>query len=551
MTNALVVRSDGRPQSQTTRCAAQYIRMSTDLQQYSLENQAAAIAAYAQAHDLRIVSTYADKGESGLSIKSRHGLIRLIDDIQHKRAAFDHILIFDVSRWGRFQDIDESAHYEFICKENGIKVAYCAEQFDNDGSLISSIVKNIKRVMAAEYSRELSAKVHAGACRYARLGFKAGGVVGYGLRRQLVDENSKPTAILKSGQHKYLSTQHVRVCPGSADEVATVRWIFEMFLQQKSQEDIARELNCKKKATNTGRPWNRGIVGRILRNEAYIGNLIYNRRSFRLREKYTYNPPDLWIRSEGCVEAIIDQDLFLRAQKIIERHSVRISEEEMLKRLRKVLMKKGALSASIIDATSLLPSAGTYLRHFGSLRDVYRLIDYNAARHRQCLEACRTQLDIKVKYGALLREAFDKARSHVIFDPSIQRLRVNGAHNIDCRIAHWQKPRSENDAPRWGLWCRGRLAASWTVAVRLSENNREILDYLLLRTEKCEACYLKFSEKARNDHRIERFETFEALALSLILRVVGMRPSVSPDRQPSNASYPIGRARNKYHRGRR
>lgn len=52
--------------------------------------------------------------------------------------------------------MDESAHYEFICKRAGVRVAYCAEQFDNDGSLLSSIIKNIKRVMAAEYSRELS-----------------------------------------------------------------------------------------------------------------------------------------------------------------------------------------------------------------------------------------------------------------------------------------------------------------------------------------------------------------------------------------------------------
>jgi DNA invertase Pin-like site-specific DNA recombinase len=550
MINALVVRREGRAQSQAPRCAAQYIRMSTDLQQYSLENQAAAIAAYAQAHNLRIVSTYADKGESGLSIKSRPGLIRLIHDIQYERVGFEHVLIFDVSRWGRFQDIDESAHYEFICKENGIKVAYCAEQFDNDGSLISSIVKNIKRVMAAEFSRELSAKVHAGACRYARLGFKIGGVVGYGLQRQLVDEKFKPMTILKSGERKYLSTQHVRVCPGPADQVATVRWIFEVFLQQKSQVDIARELNRKKVATNSGRPWNRGMVGRILRNEAYIGNLIYNRRSYRLREKYVYNPPDLWIRSEGCVKATIDPNLFLRARRTIERRRIKISDDEMLKRLRRVLMKKGEISASIIDATNALPSAGTYLRHFGSLREVYRLIDYNATQHRQYSEARRRRLDINTKYTALLREAFEKAGAHVIVDPSIQRLRVNGAINVDCSIAQWQKPRSEDDAPRWGLWCRGRLAAGWIVAVRLSKHNREILDYLLLRTKKCEAYYLKFSEKARNDYGIERFETFEELALSLTPRGAKTRQCFRPARPRSNTPLPGRHVRNKYHRQR-
>jgi DNA invertase Pin-like site-specific DNA recombinase len=179
MANALIVHKDHLPQSQRMHHAAQYVRMSTDYQRYSIENQAAVIAAYAQVHGLTIICTYRDEGESGLKIKNRIGLTQLIKDVQSGAADFGHILVFDVSRWGRFQDVDESAHYEFVCKQAGIKVAYCAEDFDNDGSLISNIVKNIKRVMAAEFSRELSVKVHAGASRLARLGFKMGGPLGY------------------------------------------------------------------------------------------------------------------------------------------------------------------------------------------------------------------------------------------------------------------------------------------------------------------------------------------------------------------------------------
>src|SRR5262245_41384120 len=141
MANALVTHKNQLPQAQKMRRAAQYVRMSTEYQKYSIENQAAAIAAYAQLHDLSIVRTYRDAGESGLKIKNRAGLTQLIEDIRAGNADFSHVLVFDVSRWGRFQDIDESAHYEFICKEGGVKVAYCAEEFDNDGSLISSIVK--------------------------------------------------------------------------------------------------------------------------------------------------------------------------------------------------------------------------------------------------------------------------------------------------------------------------------------------------------------------------------------------------------------------------
>jgi DNA invertase Pin-like site-specific DNA recombinase len=173
MGNALVVQRTRLPQSSTSLRAAQYVRMSTDYQRYSIENQAAVIATYAKMHQLSIVRTYSDKGESGLKIKNRAGLIQLLDDVQSGRADFDRILVYDVSRWGRFQDTDESAHYEFICKKAGVKVAYCAEQFDNDGTMMSNILKNLKRVMAAEYSRELSAKVHAGASRVRPDGFFA------------------------------------------------------------------------------------------------------------------------------------------------------------------------------------------------------------------------------------------------------------------------------------------------------------------------------------------------------------------------------------------
>src|SRR5712664_3702481 len=231
--------------SQKTFRAAQYVRMSTDYQRYSIENQAAVIAAYAQLHDLSIIRTYRDEGESGLKLKNRVGLAQLLNDVSSDQADFEHILVYDVSRWGRFQDVDESAYYEFICKQSGIKVAYCAEEFDNDGSLISSIVKNIKRVMAAEFSRELSAKVHAGALRLARLGFKMGGPLGYGLQRLAVDEESRPKGILADGKYKFLSTDHVRVRPGTADERAVVRWIFQQYVKGKSQSDIWRELNQK------------------------------------------------------------------------------------------------------------------------------------------------------------------------------------------------------------------------------------------------------------------------------------------------------------------
>jgi len=130
-------------------------------QKYSTENQAAAIASFAEQRKLVIVRTYVDSGGSGLRISNRKGLQNIISDIEEGRADFGCILVYDISRWGRFQNIDESAYYEFICSRAGVRVLYCQEQFENDGSFISGIMKNIKRVAAGEYSRDLSAKVFA------------------------------------------------------------------------------------------------------------------------------------------------------------------------------------------------------------------------------------------------------------------------------------------------------------------------------------------------------------------------------------------------------
>ena len=110
-------------------------------QRYSTENQADAIHVYADARGIDIVRTYADHGKNGLSIAGRHSLQRLLDDVRTDNVDFTMILVYDISRWGRFQDADESASYDFARRRAGITVEYCAEQFENDGSAASESSK--------------------------------------------------------------------------------------------------------------------------------------------------------------------------------------------------------------------------------------------------------------------------------------------------------------------------------------------------------------------------------------------------------------------------
>lgn len=102
--------------------AAQYVRMSTEHQQYSIANQSAAILLFAAAHGMEIVRSYVDAGKSGVCIKGRKALQDLIETVQSGKADFQYILVYDVSRWGRFQDTDEAAHYEYLCKRAGIQI---------------------------------------------------------------------------------------------------------------------------------------------------------------------------------------------------------------------------------------------------------------------------------------------------------------------------------------------------------------------------------------------------------------------------------------------
>jgi DNA invertase Pin-like site-specific DNA recombinase len=258
--------------------AAAYIRTSTDLQKYSAENQLAAIRNYADARGFEVVRVYEDAGRSGLRLDGRDALRQLMDDVQSRQAPFGAILVYDISRWGRFQNADESAHYEYLCSRTGIRVHYCAEQFENDGSAKADLLKSVGRIMAGDYSRDLSVKVFAGQCRLSELGYRQGGAPGFGLRRLLIDEHGKSKGELLPGQRKSLQTDRVILVPGPKLETDAVRRIYQMFVEEGKQEsEIADLLNMVGLTSDLGRPWSRGTIHQILVNEKYIGNNVYNR----------------------------------------------------------------------------------------------------------------------------------------------------------------------------------------------------------------------------------------------------------------------------------
>jgi DNA invertase Pin-like site-specific DNA recombinase len=354
---------------------AQYLRMSNEHQNYSIENQATVIADYARRCGLKIVKTYVDNGVSGLHLKKRKALQDLLKDVVSGRAGFQAVLVYDVSRWGRFQNPDQGASYEFLCREAGVAVEYCAETFVNDGSPGSIIVKNLKRVMAAEFSRELSSKVKTGKRRLASKGYWQNGSPGLGLRRQLIDRDGRLGPILEHGQRKAIQGCHVTLAPGPPDEIALVNRIYRLFVDSRmSRRGIARLLNAEGLATPRGKAWASPSITAILTDAKYVGDCVYNRMSVPMRGEPVHHPQGAWLRKTGAWPAIVDHATFDSAQAIIRARQAPFNRDHLLAVLAQVLAEQGALTEAIIAQTPRLPSMFKIRKHVGTLREVHAIL---------------------------------------------------------------------------------------------------------------------------------------------------------------------------------
>jgi len=453
--------------------------MSTEHQRYSTENQADAIRQYAERRGLEVVRTYADEGKSGLRMDGRDAIKQLIEDVQAGRADFSTILVYDVSRWGRFQDADESAYYEYICRRAGIAVQYCAEQFENDGSPVSTIVKGVKRAMAGEYSRELSAKVFAGQCRLIEIGYRQGGPAGFGLRRMLVDQSGAHKGVLGRGEHKSIQTDRVILVPGEPVEIETVRWMYRAFVEEgKLEQDIAELLDGRKVPTEDGRKWTRGRVHQVLTNPKYVGDNVWNRISYKLKKLRVRNDPEMWVRSNGAFEPIVERHLFDATQAIIQSRSRRISNEDMIDRLRTLYKSRGHLSGLIIDEADDLPSSSTYSARFGSLGRAYQLVGFTPDRDFRYVEINRVLRELHPQIVTSAIDEIAKIGGKVEQDAKSHILTVNGEFTVSVCIARCQATAA--GGLRWQVRFDTSLHPDVIVALRMDPENQIVQDYYIL-----------------------------------------------------------------------
>jgi len=364
--------------------AAQYLRMSTDQQRYSIQHQSAAIAHYAAAAGFEIVKSYEDAGRSGVTAKGRKGLSDLLRDVMAEEPGYSTILVLDVSRWGRYQNPDEAAHYEFLCRSNGVDIRYCGEDFGT--GLAASVFKHLKRVMAGEYSREMSVKIRRAKQRTALSGMVMGGTSPYGFSRQIVNKDGTVGAIVPRGVRKPRADQQMQLVPEGREQSAVLRRIFRLFLRDHRRPiEIATLLNARQSWWLDGTGWTNQRVRRALRCELVTGRQAFGKSAGALGSARTDQPRSRWTTIQ-IFPPIVSHKAFATAQaRLAALEGSRVkTDAEMLADLKAVFALHGRISLSLIDATPGMQRSATYFRRFGTVTEACRLsgIAYEGPRQR-------------------------------------------------------------------------------------------------------------------------------------------------------------------------
>lgn len=279
-----------------------YARVSTDEQEDSVAHQVSLLREFAKVRGLGVVPNefiYEDTGVSAtkISIWARPAMQRLLTDAEQGK--FQTVLFKGISRFAR--STQEALSVLELLKSKGLRVISYEENYDSSQEN-SNFLFTIHSAVAEYEAEKIGIRVKLGRKEAAKEG-KWVGKVPFGYR---IDEN-----------HRLV------VHP---EEAEIVRQIFDMYVNRGwGSFKIAQYLN---EHNLTKRRWSTATVIDVLKNEVYIGNIVYNKRTVKRVVDYNSpelgkkkatkisNPTDDWVVAEGVHEPIIDKYTFLQAQKI-------------------------------------------------------------------------------------------------------------------------------------------------------------------------------------------------------------------------------------------
>lgn len=270
------------------KIAAAYIRVSTDMQtEYSPDSQIRLINEYAKLHGYVVPDEYIfnELGVSGKSADKRPEFQKMISLAKAKQ--FEVILVYHTNRFAR--NHEESIVYKSMLKrECDIEVISITQPpIDRKTDMLTNAIYS---VMDEWYSIDLAANVKRGMTEKAmRGGYQCSPPFGY-----KIPVPKQPPVIVE-------------------EEAEIIRLIFDLYINKTTSIwNIAKTLSEMGYRTRKGNKWERRTVEYILRNPAYKGMAVWNKRN----NNKSFNDPSKWIIRQGTHEPIISEDIFDKVQEI-------------------------------------------------------------------------------------------------------------------------------------------------------------------------------------------------------------------------------------------
>ena len=402
----------------TSHFAAQYIRMSTDKQDLSPSLQKEAIAAYAAARGMEIIASYEDEGRSGVHLKNRPALLKLLHDVTESKQ-FDTVLVYDVSRWGRFQDTDAAAYHEYHCRLHGAEVIYVAEMFGAEVNPITAMLKSMKRAMAAEYSRDLANKSRAGQHQVVSRGYQMGPLPPLGYRRCSVSADGQRRVMLDAGQRKIAFTDRIVWVLASEEEVGLVKRICDLYARTRLNfADIASLGGVAGWCDYRGRKLTGRSIATLLRNEALIGNFVWGRTK-HAKSLVNCRPS----RRDGCIPRLIDDDSWTQIQRrtALELNKKQ-SDEEIVSNLRMALERSPLLATRELRAQGL-PNIVTIRTRLGAWNECLKRAGQDPTEANSALmERAQRRRERGREFGNAFAGKLREEGHQVVFDGRLSAL---------------------------------------------------------------------------------------------------------------------------------
>jgi site-specific DNA recombinase len=325
--------SRSAPQAGPLKRACVYVRMSTDKQEDSPERQRGQIDPHCDRRGYAVVRRYDDLGEQGWKAE-RPGFMKMMDDAQ--KGLFDVIVVDEMSRLSR---LDPYTFVETVAgplRRANVVVDSVADglvSFEDTNDLMGFIMAGVRQHKSSQESATTGRRLLTAYQRLAGKGALFLGKPPYGYRKERAADGPP------------------RLTPGPDPEIRTVRFVFDAYANRdQSLVDIARELSRRAVPNPSGGPtWHPTTIGGLLKNEAYIGTYVFNRRHYgkffrmtadgpqasrkdkmKSRHSQTGAPPSCvrndrsdWMVIPNTHEPLVEADTFNRVQELIKENSKR------------------------------------------------------------------------------------------------------------------------------------------------------------------------------------------------------------------------------------